>query len=98
MRALGPDLDGHASLLLIWLDRGFAGDDPAIFLRRHGIAPELVGTPGRKGFQVEQTFGCLQRYRRLRVDDEMSHDTSRQMTVLASVFMIGMRLQRAAQS
>lgn len=44
---------------------------------------------------VEQTFGCLQRYRRLRVDDEISHDTSRQMTVLASVFMIAMRLQRA---
>ena len=73
-------------------------------LRSHGISPELVGTVGRKGFRiepkrwkVEQTFGCLQRYRRLRVDDEMSHDTSRQMTVLASVFMIGMRLQRMLQ-
>ena len=56
---------------------------------------------GRKGFRieprrwkVEQTFGCLQRYRRLRVDDETTHDTSRQMTILASVFMTGMRLQR----
>ncbi len=65
---------------------------------------QLIGTPGRKGFQVEprrwkveQTFGCFQRYRRLRVDEEMGHDTSRQMMVLASVFMIGMRLQRALQ-
>ncbi len=83
----------------------FAGDDPAIFMRGYGIRAELVGTLGRKGFQVEprrwkveQTFGCLQRYRRLRVDDESHHDTSRQITVLASVFMIGMRLQRASQS
>ena len=70
----------------------------------YGIAAELVGTLGRKGFQVEprrwkveQTFGCLQRYRRLRVDDETSHDTSRQMTILASVFMTGMRLERMLQ-
>jgi putative transposase len=88
-------------LLLVWLDRAFAGDGPAIFLRGYGIAAELVGTRGRQGFRVEprrwkveQTFGCLQRYRRLRVDDEMSPDTSRQMTVLAAVFMIGMRLER----
>ena len=79
LRALAPDLDAHASLLLVWLDRAFAGDDPAAFLGAHGIIPELVGTPGRRGFQVEprrwkveQTFGCLQRYRRLRADDEMS--------------------------
>jgi len=48
--------------------------------------------------RIEQTFGCLQRYRRLRVDDEMGHETSRQMTVLASVFMIGMRLERMLQA
>ncbi len=102
LHALAPDLDAHPSLLLVWLDRAFAGDDPAAFLGAHGITPELVGSPGRKGFhieprrwKVEQTFGCLQRYRRLRIDDESSHDTSRQMTMLASVFMIGMRLQRA---
>jgi transposase len=104
LHALAPDLDRHASLLLAWLDRAFAGDDPAAFLRRHGLAAEIVGTPGRKGFQVEprrwkveQTFGCLQRYRRLRVDDEMSNATSRQMTILASVFMTGMRLERMLQ-
>ena len=104
LHALAPDLDAQPCLLLAWLDRGFAGDDPATFLRSHGISPELVGTVGRKGFRieprrwkVEQTFGCLQRYRRRRVDDEMSPDTSRQMTVLASVFMIGMRLQRMLQ-
>jgi transposase len=98
LHAPAPDLGQHASLLLAWLDRAFAGDDPAAFLRAYGIIPELAGTLGRKGFQVEprrwkveRTFACLQRYRRLRVDDEMSPDTSRQMTVLAAVFMIGMR-------
>ncbi len=102
LHALGPDLEAHASLLLhVWLDRGFAGDDPVAFLHAHGIISEVVGTPGRRGFQVEprrwkieQTFGCLQRYRRLRVDDEASLQTSRHMTLLASVFMIGMRLER----
>ena len=101
LHALAPDLAAHASLLLVWLDRAFAGDDPSALLRRHGIAAEIVGTPGRKGFRVEprrwkveQTFGCLQRYRRLRVDDEASLDTSRGMTLLASVFMTGMRLER----
>jgi transposase len=101
LHALDPDLEAHASLLLVWLDRGFAGDDPAAFLHAHGIISEVVGTPGRRGFQVEprrwkieQTFGCLQRYRRLRVDDEASLQTSRHMTLLASVFMIGMRLER----
>ena len=105
LHALAPDLDSHASLLLVWLDRVFAGDDPAIFLRCYGIAAERVGTRGRQGFQVEprrwkveQTFGCLQRYRRWRVDDKTSGDTSRQMTILASVFMTGMRLERMLQA
>ena len=55
-----------------------SGDDRAAFLRRHGLAVEIVGAPGREGCAVEprrwkvgQTFGCLPRYRRLRVDDEM---------------------------
>src|ERR671912_2315310 len=43
LRALAPDLDLNASLLLVWLDRAFAGDGPAIFLRGYGIAAELVG-------------------------------------------------------
>ena len=47
---------------------------------------------------VEQTFGCLQRYRRLRVDDEMSNETPRHMTVLASLFMTGMRFERMLQA
>jgi transposase len=101
LHALDPDLEAHASLLLVWLDRGFAGDDPIAFLHAHGIISEVVGTPRRRGFQVEprrwkveQTFGCLQRYRRLRVDDEASLETSRHMTLLASVFMIGMPLER----
>jgi putative transposase len=101
LRALAPDLAAHPSLLLVWPDRGFAGDDPGAFLRRHGIVPELVGAVGREGFvveprrwKVEQTFGCLQRYRRLRVDDEASNEASRHMAVLASRFMVGMRLER----
>jgi transposase len=104
LEALAPDLAAGASLLLVWLDRGFAGEEPRDFLQRRGITPELVGTAGRKGFQVEprrwkveQTFACLQRYRRLRVDDEMSNGTSRHMTILASLFMVGMRLERMLQ-
>src|SRR3954453_23887251 len=33
LHALAPDLDAHASLLLVWLDRGFAGDDQRAFLQ-----------------------------------------------------------------
>ena len=104
LEALAPDLAGYASLLLVWLDRGFAGDEPRDFLQTYGIIAELVGTLGRKGFQVEprrwkaeQTFACLQRYRRLRVDDETSCESSRAMTVLASLFMTAMRLERLLQ-
>jgi transposase len=104
LRALAPDLAAHASLLPVWPDRGFAGDEPRDFLQTYGIAAELVGTVGRKGFQVEprrwkveQRFGCLQRYRRLRVDDETSNETSRAMAVLASLFMTALRLERLLQ-
>ena len=48
--------------------------------------------------RVEQTFGCLQRYRRLRVDDEASTASARHMTILASLFMTGMRLERMLQA
>ena len=48
--------------------------------------------------RIEQTFGCLQRYRRLRVDDEASTASSRHMTILASLFMTGMRLERMLQA
>jgi hypothetical protein len=65
----------------------------------------MVATRGRRGFQVgprrrkiEQTFGCLQRYRRLRIDNEAGLETSRHMTLLASVFMIGMRLERTLRA
>ena len=105
LRALAPDLVLQPKLLLVWLDRGFAGDEPKLFLNRYGVAAEVVGTRNRAGFQlekrrwkVEQTFGCLQRYRRLRVDDEMSCETSRGMTILASMFMTAMRLERLGSS
>ncbi len=104
LAALAPDLAAHASLLLAWLDRGFAGDKPGAFLHAWGVIPETVGTVGRKGFQieprrwkVEQTFGCLQRHRRLRVDDEMSDGSSRCMILLGALFMTGMRLERMLQ-
>jgi hypothetical protein len=63
-----PGPAAHASALLAWLDRGFAGDGPCALLQRHGTSAEIVGTPGREGFQaesrrwkVEQTLGRLQR-------------------------------------
>ena len=63
------------------------------------------GTPGRRGFplgkrrwKAEQALGCLQRYRRLRVDDEASCETSRGMAMLAALFTTGMRLERIAAS
>src|SRR6187549_1579654 len=89
LRALAPDLAAHPTLRLAWLDRGFAGEEPEAFLNRHGIAVEVVGIKDRRAFQLEkrrwkaeQTFGCLLRYRRLRVDDEMSCETSRGMAML----------------
>ena len=105
LRALAPDLAAHPTLRLAWLDRGFAGEEPEAFLNRHGIAVEVVGIKDRQGFQLEkrrwkaeQTFGCLLRYRRLRVDDEMSCETSRGMAMLAALFMTGMRLERLITS
>jgi transposase len=105
LRALAPDLAAHPTLRLAWLDRGFAGEEPEAFLNRHGIAVEIVGIKDRRGFQLEkrrwkaeQTFGCLLRYRRLRVDDEMSCETSRGMAMLAALFMTGMRLERLITS
>ena len=104
LAALAPDLAAHAPLLLVWLDRAVVGDDPRTFVQRRGIIPEIVGTVGREGFvveprrwKVEQTFGCLQRYRRPRIDDEASNETPRHMTVLASLSLVGMRLERMLQ-
>ena len=103
--ALAPDLAAHPTLRLARLDRGFAGEEPEAFLNRHGIAVEVVGIKDRRGFRLEkrrwkaeQTFGCLLRYRRLRVDDEASCETSRGMAMLAALFMTGMRLERLVTS
>ena len=105
LRALAPDLAAHPGLLLIWLDRGFAGDGPEAFLNGHGVTVEIVGIKDRQGFRLEkrrwkaeQTFGCLLRYRRLRVDDEMSCESSRGMAMLVALFMTGMRLERLVAS
>ena len=87
------------------MDLGFAARRCCELLAHYGIVQELVGTAGRRGFvveprrwKVEQTFECLQRYRRLRVDDEMSNETLRHMTILAALFMTGMRLERMLQA
>ena len=44
--ALAPDLAAHPTLLLVWLDRGFAGDGPEAFLNGHGVTVEIVGVKG----------------------------------------------------
>jgi transposase len=85
----------------VWADLAFAGERAAAPLERHGIALELVGRKDKAGFaveprrwKVEQTFGCLQRYRRLLVDHEGSTGMSRTMALLAALFMTGARFER----
>ena len=77
------------------------GERAAAPLERHGIELELVGRKDKAGFaveprrwKVEQTFGCLLRYRRLQVDHEGGTDMSRTMTLLAALFMTGARFER----
>ena len=101
---LAPDVTAH-SRWPGWMDQGYTGERCGELLARHGIVQELVGTVGSKGFvvqprrrKVEETFVCLQLDRRLRVDDEMSNETWRHMTVLASLCMTGMRLERMLQA
>jgi putative transposase len=85
----------------VWADLAFAGERAAAPLERHGIALEPVGRKDKAGFaaeprrwKVEQTFGCLQRYRRLLVDHEGRTEMSRTMTLLAALFMTGARFER----
>ncbi len=54
--------------------------------------PGFVVEPRR--WKVEQTFGCLQRYRRPLVDHEGRTERSRTMTLLASLFMTSARFER----
>jgi putative transposase len=97
---LEPEL-ATSALRKVWADLAFAGERAAVPLERHGIALELVGRKDKTGFaveprrwKVEQTFGCLQRYRRLLVDHEGSTGMSRTMTLLAALFMTGARFER----
>ena len=93
--ALAPDLARHPTLLLIWLDRGFAGDEPRAFLNGRGITVEIVGIrevglPGRaEARKAEKTFGCLLRYRP-RV--ETSECESSRAWPASGAFMTGMLL------
>ena len=85
----------------VWADLALAGERAAAPLGRHGIELELVGRKDKAGFAVEprrwtveQTFGCLLRYRRLQVDREGGTGMSRNMTLLAALFMTGARFER----
>ena len=97
---LEPEL-AAGGLRKVWADLAFAGERAAAPLERHGIALELVGRKDKRGFaveprrcKVEQTFGCLQRYRRLLADHEGSIGMSRIMTLVAALFMTGARFER----
>ena len=90
-----------SSLLKVWADLGFNGDAAAAPLLRQGIDLELVGRKDKAGFaveprrwKIEQTFGALQRYRRLLVDHEGSTGMSRTMMLIASLFMTAARFER----
>lgn len=95
-----PEL-AAGGLRQVWADLAFAGERAAAPLARHRIALEPVGRRDKTGFpveprrwKIEQTFGCLQRYRRLLVDHEGSTAMSRTMTLLAALFMTGARFER----
>jgi putative transposase len=95
-----PEL-ASSLLLKVWADLGFNSERATAPLARHGIDLELVGRKNKIEFnveprrwKVEQTFGCLQRYRRLQVDHEGSTQMSRTMALLASLFMTGTRFER----
>jgi putative transposase len=82
-------------------DLAFAGEHAAAPMARHGVVLELVGRKNKTGFAVEpkrwiaeQTFGDLQRYRRLQVGHEGSTGMARTMALLAALFMTGARFER----
>jgi transposase len=95
-----PEL-ATGALRKVWADLASAGERAAAPLERHGIALGLVGRQDKAGFAAEprrwkvgQTFGRLQRYRRLLVDHEGSTGMSRTVTLLAALFMTGARFER----
>jgi putative transposase len=91
----------NSALLKVWADRAFNGEAAAAPMIRHGIDLELVGRKNKTGFavepkrwRVEETLGVLGRYRRLLVDHEGSLTMSRNMTLLATLFMTANRFER----
>ncbi len=97
---LEPELAASA-LRKVWADLAFAGERAAAPLERHGIALELVGRKDKAGFaveprrwKIEQTLGCLQRYRRLLVDHEGDTGMSPTVTLPAALFTTGDRFER----
>ena len=57
LHALALDLDRSPSLVLVWLDRAFAGDDPAAFLGAHGIIPSWSAPPAARGSRSSRGAG-----------------------------------------
>lgn len=64
-----PWLAAHRGLLLIWLDRGFAGETPTGFLHDHAITVEIAAIKRCPRLQFEprrcralQTFGIVLHY------------------------------------
>jgi len=95
-----PEL-ATGGLRQVWVDLAFAGERAGAQLARHRIELELVGRTPKDGFaveprrrKVEQTFGCLHRYRRLLVDHEGGASMSRIIILLATLFMTGARFER----
>jgi transposase len=90
-----------SSLLTVWADLGFNGGAAAAPLLRQGIDLELAERKDKTGFaveprrrEIEQTFGALQRYRRLLVDHKGSTGTFQTMMLIASLFMSAARFER----
>ena len=95
-----PEL-GRSSLRKVWADLAFNGEAATAPMTRCGIELELVGRKNKTSFEVEpkrwrieQTFGVLDRYRRLQVDHEGSTTTSRIITLLATLFRTANRFER----
>ena len=60
---------------------------------RKSVEPMAARVEPRR-WRVEQTFGCLMRYRRLQVDHEGGTGMSRMMAPFAALFMTGARFER----
>ena len=102
LAALAPDLAAYTSLLLIWMDLGFAAERcTSSCPPRHS---ETRRHPGRQGFWSSRGAGRSSRLSAAYSATAACASTtrraagSRHMTMLASLFMTGMRLERMLQA